>query len=75
MIAIHFNHRQARDSRIRTAFKDGWKHDMLRVKDGVTNCCVIGGIDSQAQFQRSYQVPDGFEIDFGRRVLPAGENE
>lgn len=85
MIAIHFNHRQARDSRIRTAFKDGRKHDMLRVKGGVTDYCVIGEIDIQAlrQFQSSHRspgkpfnpVPDGFEIDFGRKVLPAGEAE
>jgi hypothetical protein len=46
---------------------------------------VIGEIDVQSlrQFQSSHRsppkpfkpVPDGFEIDFGRRVLPAGEME
>lgn len=46
---------------------------------------MIDEIDVQAlrQFQSSYRssakpfkpVPDGFEIDFGRKVLPAGEKE
>lgn len=46
---------------------------------------MIEEIDVQAlrQFQSSYRssakpvkpVPDGFEIDFGRKVLPAGEKE
>ncbi|WP_242504684.1 hypothetical protein [Pseudomonas songnenensis] len=58
---------------------------MLRVKGGVTDYCVIGEIDVQAlrQFQSSHRslakpfkpVPAGFEIDFGRKVLPAGEKE
>ena len=73
------------DSHIRAPFKDSWKRDVLRVKGGVTDYCVIGGIDVQAlrQFQSSHRslgklfkpVPDGFEIDFGRKVLPAGEAE
>ena len=74
------------DSRIRAPFKDSWKRDVLRVKDGVADYCVIGEIDVQAlrQFQSSHRapakpfkpVPDGFEIDFGRKVLPAaGEKE
>ena len=85
MIAIHLNHRQISDSRIRAPFKDSWKRDVLRVKGGVTDYCVIGEIDVQAlrQFQSSHRspakpfkpVPDGFEIDFGRKVLPAGEKE
>lgn len=55
------------------------------VNHGVTDYCVIGEIDVGAlrQFQSSHRspgkpfkpVPDGFEIDFGRKVLPAGENE
>jgi len=49
----------------------------------VINYCVIGEFDAQAlhEFQSSYRspaklfklLPDGFEIDFGRKVLPAGE--
>ncbi len=46
----------------------------------ITDYCVIGEIDVQAlrQFQSSHRspakpVPDGFEIDFGRKVLSAGE--
>lgn len=70
---------------IRATFKETWQRDLLLVKGGITDYCVIGEIDVQAlrQFQNSYRspekpfkpVPDGFEIDFGRRVLPAGENE
>lgn len=61
------------------------QHDVLFVKGCVTDCCVIGEIDVQAirRFQRSHRlpvksfkpVPDGFEIDFGRKLLPAGEKE
>lgn len=57
----------------------------MHVNHGVTDYCVIGEIDVQAlrQFQGSHRspgkpfkpVPDGFEIDFGRKVLPAGEIE
>lgn len=49
----------------------------------MTDYCVIGEIDVQAlcQFQSSHRspakpfkpVPDGFEMDFCRKVLPAGE--
>lgn len=79
---IQCNDRQYGDSRIRAPFKDSWKRDVLRVKGGVTDYCVIGGIDVQAlrQFHSSHRspgkpfkpVPDGFEIDVGRKVLPAG---
>ncbi len=85
MIAIHLNHRQISDSRIRAPFKDSWKRDVLRVKGGVADHCVIGEIDVGAlrQFQSRHRspgkpfksVPDGFEIDVGRKVLPAGETE
>lgn len=64
------------------SFKGGWKRDALSIKGGVTDHCVICEIDVQAlrQFQSSYRspgkpLPDGFEIDFGRKVLPAGEAE
>ena len=82
---IQCNDRQYGDSRIRAPAKDNWERDVLRVKGGVTDYCVIGEIDVQAlrQFQSSHRspakpfkpVPDGFEIDFGRKVLRAGENE
>ena len=70
---------------IRATFKETWLHDLLLRKGGITDYCVIGEIDVQAlrQFQSSHRspakpfkpVPDGFEIDFGRKVLPAGEKE
>jgi hypothetical protein len=82
---VQCNDRQYGDSRIRAPFKDIWQRDLLRVKGGITDYCVIGEIDMQAlrQFQSSHRspakpfkpVPDGFEIDFGRKVLPAGEKE
>jgi predicted alpha/beta hydrolase family esterase len=82
---IQCNDRQYGDSRIRAPFKESWQRDLLRVKGGMTDYCVIGEIDVQAlrQFQSSHRspakpfkpVPDGFEIDFGRKVLPAGEKE
>jgi hypothetical protein len=70
---------------IRTPVVECRQRDLLRVKGGITDYCVIGEIDVQAlrQFQSSNRspakpfksVPDGFEIEFGRRVLPAGEKE
>jgi len=82
---IQCNDRQYGDSRIRAPFKDSWQRDVLRVKGGITDYCVIGEIDVQAlrQFQSSYRspekpfkpVPDGFEIEYGRKVLPAGKTE
>lgn len=57
----------------------------MRINHDITDYCVIGEIDVQAlrQFQSSHRspakpfkpVPDGFEIDFSRKVLPAGEKE
>lgn len=77
---IQCNDRQYGDSRIRAPFKESWQRDLLRVKGGITDYCVIGKIDVQAlrQFQSSHRsptrpfkpVPDGFEIDFDRKVLP-----
>ena len=82
---IQCNDRQYGDSRIRAPFKDSWLRDVLRVKGGVADYCVIGEIDVQAlrRFQSSHRsaakpfkpVPDGFEVDIGRRLLPLGENE
>jgi hypothetical protein len=82
---IQCNDRQYGDSRIRAPFKETWKRDVLRVKGGVTDYCVIGEIDVNAlrQFQSSHRspgttfkpVPDGFEISHSRKVLPKGEAE
>ena len=51
----------------------------------IANYSVIGDIDVQSlrQFQSSHRstakpfkpVPDGFEIDFDRKVLPTGDKE
>lgn len=61
------------------------KRDVLRAKSGVADYYVIGEIAVWAlrQFQSSHRwlgkpfnpVPGGFEIDVGRKVLPAGEAE
>lgn len=77
---VQCNDRQYGDSRIRAPFKDSWQRDLLRVKGGITDYCVIGEIDVHAlrAFQSSHRsparpfkpVPDGFEIEFARRVLP-----
>lgn len=84
---VQCNDREYGDSRIRAPFKDSWKRDLLRVKGGVTDYCVIGEIDVQSlrQFQSSFRspekpfkpVPDGFNdaMDFNRKVLPGGGNE
>ena len=79
---VQCNDRVYGDSRIRAPFKDSWKRDVLRVKGGVTDYCVIGEIDVLAlrKFQSSYRspdkpfkpVPDGFEISHERKVLPTG---
>jgi len=78
---IQCNDRQYGDSRIRMPHKDNWRRDVLRVKGGIDDYCVTGEIDIQAlrQFQSSYRsaggpfkpTPDGFEISYDRKVLPA----
>lgn len=65
--------------------KIGVKRDLLRDKCKNIHFYVNRVIDVQAINQRlsryyspakSLQLmPDGFEIDFGRKVLPAGEKE
>lgn len=77
---IQCNDRQYGDSRIRAPYKDSWKRDILRVKGGVADYCVMGEIDVNAlrQFQSTHRssdrpfkpVPDGFEISYDRKVLP-----
>jgi hypothetical protein len=80
---VQCNDRQYGDSRIRAPFKSSWKRDLLRVKGGVSDYCVIGEMDivSLRQFQSSHRspngpfkpVPDGFEICPSRRVTPKAE--
>ena len=43
----------------RAPAKDSWARDVLRVKGGVTDYCVIGEIDVQAlrKFQSSHRSP------------------
>jgi hypothetical protein len=82
---IQCNDRQYGDSRIRAPYKESWQRDLLRIKGGITDYCVIGEIDVKElrQFQSSHRspskpfkpVPDGFKIDFSRKLLPAGEKE
>jgi hypothetical protein len=82
---VQCNDRQYGDSRIRAPFKESWLRDLLRVKGGITDYCVIGEIDVQAlrAFQSSHRspsqpfkpVPDGFEIDFPRKVLPRSSGD
>jgi hypothetical protein len=82
---IQCNDRQYGDSRIRAPYKESWQRDLLRVKGGITDYCVIGQIDVKKlrQFQSSHSspckpfkpVPDGFEIDFSRKLLPARDKE
>lgn len=77
---IQCNDRQYGDSRIRAPYKDSWKRDVLRVKGGLSDYCVIGEIDvrSLRQFQSSHRspaqpfkpTPDGFILDHSRKVLP-----
>ncbi|WP_261255302.1 RNA-directed DNA polymerase [Alishewanella sp. BS5-314] len=77
---VQCNDRQYGDSRIRAPYKESWKRDILRVKGGITDYCVIGEIDVKAirQFQSCHRspsdpfkpVPDGFEISHNRKSLP-----
>lgn len=77
---VQCNNRIYGDSRIRAPYKERWQCDILRVKGGVSDYYVIGEIDVQAlrRFQSAHRspdkpfkpVPDGFEIDPARRVLP-----
>lgn len=81
---IQCNDRQYGDSRIRAPFKESWQRDILRVKGGITDYCVIGEINVHAlrEFQSSHRppgepfkpVPDGFNdaMDYNRKVLPMG---
>jgi hypothetical protein len=78
---IQCNDRKYGDSRIRVPAKDSWQRDVLRVKGGVNDYCVVGEIDIEMlrRFQSSYRspsgplkpVPDGFEISYERKLLPS----
>ncbi|MFY0597286.1 MAG: RNA-directed DNA polymerase [Cognatishimia sp.] len=78
---IQCNNRRFGDSRIRAPFKDSWRRDLLRVKGGILDYCVVGEIDplSLRQFQSNFRspakpfkpLPDGFQISHSRKVLPA----
>jgi len=80
---IQCNDREYGDSRIRAPYKEQWKRDMLRVKGGIYDYCVTGRIDVQSlrQFQSSHRspdkpfkpVPDGFELNVVRKMLPVGQ--
>lgn len=80
---VQCNDRNYGDSRIRAPYKDPWLRDILRVKGGTTDYCLIGEIDIQAlrEFQSSHRspakgfkpVPDGFEICYERRMLPKAD--
>lgn len=73
------------DSGIRAPLKESWQRDLLRVKGGVTDYCVIGEIEVQKlhRFESSHRsptkpfkpLPDGVEIYLGRKILPTGEKE
>lgn len=70
---------------VRVLLKGSWQRDLLRVKGGITDYCEIVEISEQVLrvFPISRRSPvkpfkpvlDGFEINFGRKVLPAGEKE
>lgn len=80
---IQCNDRKYGDSRIRAPYKENWKRDILRVKGGDHDYIVTGTIDVHAlrSFQSSHRspggpfkpVPEGFELDRGRVMLPGGE--
>lgn len=82
---IQCNDRQYGDSRIRSPYRDSWRRDLLRVKGGIVDYYVIGEIDVHAlrRFQSSHRspsgpfkpVPDGFVINYDRKILPLGGNE
>ena len=82
---IQCNDRQYGDSRIRAPFKDAWRRDVLRVKGGISDYCVIGEIDVQIlrRFQSSFRsppgpfkpVPDGFKICHARLDLPLPDSD
>ena len=78
---VQCNDRQYGDSRIRAPSKESWQRDVLRVKGGIDDYCVIGEIDIHAlrRFQSGHRsppgpfkpVPDGFVISPARKTLPS----
>lgn len=91
MTANACNDRHQGNRRICASIFEGRQRDLLRVKGGIADYCMVGEMDVQAlrRFPSSYRSPakpfkpfkpfkpvlDGFEVDFGRKVLPAGEKE
>jgi hypothetical protein len=81
---IQCNDRQYGDSRIRAPYKENWQRDILRVKGGVQDYCVVGEIDIHQlrTFQSHHRspdkpfkpVPDGFDLDQNRWEIPTGDN-
>lgn len=77
---IQCNDRRYGDTRIRGPYKDTWRRDILRIKGGVNDSCLIGTINVKAlrEFQSGHRspespykpTPDGFEIANARRMLP-----
>jgi predicted amidohydrolase len=78
---IQVNNRAFGDSRIRLPAKQPWQRDIVRVKGGLEDYFVIGEIDinNLRKFQSVFRsdpdgsfkpVPDGFEIDEKRKMLP-----
>lgn len=70
---VQCNDRKFGDSRIRAPFKDNWRRDVVRVKGGIDDYCVIGEIEiaSLREFQADYRsptdgpfkpIPDGFKL-------------
>lgn len=80
---VQCNDRQYGDSRIRAPYKSSWQRDLLRVKGGVSDYCVVGELDISGlrRFQSSFRspsgpfkpVPDGFKICPSRRMTPKAE--
>jgi hypothetical protein len=49
--------------------------DVLRVKGGITDYCVIGKIDVRSPDGPFKPVPDGFAISPSRRMLPKRKSQ
>lgn len=78
---IQCNNRLYGDSRIRAPYKDAWKRDLMRVRGGINDYCVVSEIDihNLRQFQSWHispdnpfkPVPDGFKISLNRKMMPS----
>ena len=69
------------DTCIRAPFKKGWKRVLLLVKGMITENGIY--VQELLHLQSSHRSPvnelklmsDGFEIDFGRKILSVGEKQ